>query len=146
MPNRKKKAITRPASKQSRGIRRGSQKTVNVVQKKKQAEKHRSATRGVSSAEAQARIHTASKTYPQRKLARVVTEARGLAQRDAVMSTHPGAASCAEPFEKKDSVIDQNFKLWSTLVRLSPLTLVMRQQVAIARMVLGLSLPSKPVR
>jgi hypothetical protein len=101
MSNRKKKAITRPASKQSRGIRRGSQKTVNVVQKKKQAEKHRSATRGVSSAEAQARIHTASKTYPQRKLARVVTEARGLAQRDAVMSTHPGAASRANLLKKR---------------------------------------------
>ena len=101
MPNRKKKAITRPASKQSRGIRRESQKTVNVVQKKKQAEKHRSATRGVRSVEDTVPAHTPSTASPKRKLARVVTEARGLAQRDAVMSTHPGAASRAEPFEKK---------------------------------------------
>ena len=43
-------------------------------------------------------------------------------------------------------MIDQNVKLWLALVRLSPLTLVMRQQAAIARMVLGFSFPRKPVR
>ena len=40
MSTRTKKAIKRPANKQSRGTRRGSQKTVNVVQEKKQTGKH----------------------------------------------------------------------------------------------------------
>jgi hypothetical protein len=144
MSTRTKKAIKRPANKQSRGTRRGSQKTVNVVQEKKQTGTRRSATRGVRSEEAPAPVSSAAST--KRKLARVVAEARGLAQRDAVVSAHPGAASRPEPFEKRDSVIDQNFKFWLALVRLSPLTLVMRQQAAIARMVLGFSFPSKPVR
>jgi hypothetical protein len=144
MSNRTKKAIKRPANKQSRGTRHGSQKTVYVVQEKKQTGTRRSATRGVRSEEAPAPVSSAPS--PKRKLARVVAEARGLAQRDAVVSAHPGATSHPEPFEKRDSVIDQNVKLWLALVRLSPLTLVMRQQAAIARMVLGFSFPSKPVR
>ena len=144
MSTRTKKAIKRPANKQSRGTRRGSQKTVNVVQEKKQTGTRRSATRGVRSEEAPAPVSSAPS--PKRKLARVVAEARGLAQRDAVVSAHPGATSHPEPFEKRDSVIDQNVKLWLALVRLSPLTMVMRQQAAIARMVLGFSFPSKPVR
>ena len=120
MSTRTKKAIKRPANKQSRGTRRGSQKTVNVVQEKKQTGTRRSATRGV-------RSRRSPRPYPQRRppsgsLARVVAEARGLAQRDAVVSAHPGATSHPEPFEKRDSVIDQNFKLWLALVRLSPLT------------------------
>jgi len=144
MSTRTKKAIKRPANKQSRGTRRGSQKTVNVVQEKKQTGTRRSATRGVRSEEAPAPVSSAAST--KRKLARVVAEARGLAQRDAVVSAHPGATSHPEPFEKRDSVIDQNVKLWLALVRLSPLSLVMRQQAAIARMVLGFSFPNKPVR
>jgi hypothetical protein len=142
MSTRTKKAIKRPANKQSRGTRRGSQKRVNVVQEKKQTGIRRSATRGVRREEAP--VSSAAST--KRKPSRVVAEARGLAQRDAVVSAHPGATSHPEPFEKRDSVIDQNVKLWLALVRLSPLSLVMRQQAAIARMVLGLSFPSKPVR
>ena len=144
MSTRTKKAIKRPANMQSRGTRHGSQKTVNVVQEKKQTGTRRSATRGVRSEEAPAPVSSAAST--KRKLARVVAEARGLAQRDAVVSAHPGATSHPEPFEKRDSVIDQNVKLWLALVRLSPLTLFMRQQAAIARLVLGFSFPSKPVR
>ena len=140
MSTRAKKAIKRPANKQSR--RHGS--TVNVVQEKKETGTRRSATRRVRSEEAPAPVSSAAST--KRKPARVVAEARGLAQRDAVVSAHRGATSHPEPFEERDSVIDQNVKLWLALVRLSPLTLVMRQQVAIARMFLGLSLPSKPVR
>ena len=144
MSTRTKKAIKRPANKQSRGTRHGSQKTVNVVREKKQTGTRRSATRRVRSEEAPAPVSSAAS--PKRKPARVVAEARGLAQRDAVVSAHPGATSHPEPFEERDSVIDQNVKLWLALVRLSPLTLVMRQQAAIARMVLGFSFPCKPVR
>lgn len=144
MSSRTKKAIKRPANKQSRGTRHGSQKTVNVVQEKNQTGTRRSATRGVRREEAPAPASSAAST--KRKPARVVAEARGLAQRDAVVSAHPGATSHPEPFEKRDSVIDQNVKLWLALVRLSPLSLVMRQQAAIARMVFGFSFPSKPVR
>lgn len=144
MSTRTNKAIKRPANKQSRGTRHGSQTTVNVVQEKKQTGTRRSATRGVRREEAPAPVSSAAS--PKRKPARVVAEARGLAQRDAVVSAHPGATSHPEPFEKRDSVIDQNVKLWLALVRLSPLSLVMRQQAAIARMVLGFSFPSKPVR
>jgi hypothetical protein len=146
MSTRTKKAIKRPANKQSRGTRRGSQKTLNVVQEKKQSGKRRFAKRSVTGHATAAAAPAASAASPKRKLARVVAESRGLAQRDAVVSAHPGATSHPEPFEKRDSVIDQNFKLWLALVRLSPLTLVMRQQAAIARMVLGFSFPSKPVR
>ena len=121
MSTRTKKAIKRPANKQSRGTRHGSQKTVNVVQEKKQTGTRRSATRGVRSEEALAPVSSAAS--PKRKLARVVAEARGLAQRDAVVSAHPGATSHPEPFEKRDSVIDQNVKLWLALVRLSPISL-----------------------
>lgn len=144
MTTRTKKAIKRPANTESRGTRHGSRKTVNVVQEKKQTATRRSATRRVRSEEAPAPVSSAAS--PKRKPARVVAEAHGLAQRAAVVSAHPGAASCPEPFEKRASVIDQNFKLWLALVRLSPLTLVMRQQAAIARMVLGFSFPSNPVR
>jgi hypothetical protein len=146
MSTRTKKAIKRPANKQSRGTRRGSQKTLNVVQEKKQSGKQRFAERSVTGHATAAAAPAASAASPKRKLARAVSESRGLAQRDAVVSAHPGAASRPEPFEKRDSVIDQNFKLWLALVRLSPFTLVMRQQAAIARMVVGLTFPSKPVR
>ena len=48
MSTRTKKAIKRPANKQSRGTRRGSQKTVNVVQEKKQSGKQRFAKRSAT--------------------------------------------------------------------------------------------------
>ena len=144
MSTRTKKAIRRPANKQSRGTRHGSQKTVNVVQEKKQTGTRRSATRGVRSKEAPAPVSSAAS--PKRKLARVVAEARGLAQRDAVVSAHAGAASRPEPFEKRGSVIDQNLKLWLALVRLSPISFVLHQQAAIAQIVLGFMPTSKPVR
>ena len=144
MSTRTKKAIKRPANKQSRGTRHGSQKTVNVVQEKKQTGTRRSATRSVRSKETPAPVSSAAS--PKRKLARVVAEARGLAQRDAVVSAHPGAASCPEPFEKRGSVIDQNLKLWLAMVRLSPISFVLHQQAAIAQIVLGFMPTSKPVR
>jgi hypothetical protein len=147
MSTRAKKAIKRPANKQSRGARRGSQKTVNVVAEKKQTGKDRFATRSVSSAAASAPVHAASAAFPKRKPSRVVAEARGLAQRDAVVSAHPGAASGAKTLEgKTESVIDQNFKVWSAWVRLSPFSLVLHQQAVIARMVLDFMLSSKPDR
>ena len=117
-----------------------------MVQEKKQSGKQRFAKRSVTGHATAAAAPAASAASPKRKLARVVAESRGLAQRDAVVSAHPGATRHPEPFEKRDSVIDQNVKLWLALVRLSPLTLVMRQQAAIARMVLGFSFPSKPIR
>jgi hypothetical protein len=138
MSTRTKKAIKRPANKQSRGTRRGSQKT--VVQEKKQSGKQRFAKRSATG------HATAAASAAKRKLARVVAEARGLAQRDAVVSAHPGAASRPEPFEKRGSVIDQNLKLWLALVRLSPISFVLHQQAAIAQIVLGFMPTSKPVR
>jgi hypothetical protein len=138
MSTRTKKAIKRPANKQSRGTRRGSQKT--VVQEKKQSGKQRFAKRSATG------HATAAASAAKRKLARVVAEARGLAQRDAVVSAHPGAASRPEPFEKRGSVIDQNLKLWLALVRLSPISFVLHQQAAIAQIVLGFIPTSKPAR
>jgi hypothetical protein len=143
MSTRTKKAIKRPANKQSRGTRRGSQKTVNVVQEKKQSGKQRFAKR---SATGHATAAAPAASAAKRKLARVVAEARGLAQRDAVVSAHPGAASRPEPFEKRGSVIDQNLKLWLALVRLSPISFVLHQQAAIAQIVLGFIPTSKPAR
>jgi len=143
MSTRTKKAIKRPANKQSRGTRRGSQKTVNVVQEKKQSGKQRFAKR---SATGHATAAAPAASAAKRKLARVVAEAHGLAQRDAVVSAHPGAASRPEPFEKRGSVIDQNLKLWLALVRLSPISFVLHQQAAIAQIVLGFIPTGKPAR
>ena len=109
-----------------------------MVQEKKQTGIRRSATRGVRSEEAPAPVHTPSAAPPKRRRARVIAEARGLAQRDAVVSAHPGAA--------RHSVIDQNFKLWLALVRLSPISFVLHQQAVIAQIVLGFMPASKPVR
>ena len=82
-----------------------------------------------------------------RKPSRIVAEARGLARRDAVVSEHPGAAGRSEtPEGKTESGIDQNFKLWSAIIRLSPFSLALRQQALMARMVLGFMLPGKSTR
>ena len=143
MSTRTKKAIKRPANKQSRGTRRGSQKTVNVVQEKKQSGKQRFAKR---SATGHATAAAPAASAAKRKLARVVAESRGLAQRAAVVSAHPGAANRPEHFEKRGSVIDENLKLWLALMRLSPISFALHQQAAIAQIVLGFIPTSKPAR
>jgi hypothetical protein len=93
------------------------------------------------------RGHATSTVSKKRQPSRVVAEAHGLARRDAVVSAHPGAGSRVRtPETILESGIDQNFKLWSAMVRLSPFSLALRQQAVIVRMVLGFMLPNKSVR
>ena len=152
MSTRTNKARKRPAKKQSRGATDGSgsallQKTVSVALQKKPIGNQLVATRSVSGKATSALLLAASAASPERKPSRAVAEAGGLAKRDPVMSADPGAASGAETFEgKAESVIDQNFKLWLAMLRMSPFSLVLHQQAAIARMILRFMLTSKPVR
>ena len=114
---------------------------------KKPTGKQRVAPRSVSGKATSAPFHAASAPSPERKSSRAVAEAGGLAKRDPVMSADPGAASGAETFEgNAESVIDQNFKLWSAMLRMSPFSLMLHQQAVIARMILRFMLTSKPVR
>ena len=143
-----KKARKRPSQKQSRSVTRGSsaaslQKTVNVAVEKKTTGKRRGATRSVRGNATSASLLAASAAPTKRKLSRALAEARGLAKRDAAITADPAAASARTLTNQ--SVIDQNFKLWWELVRLSPFSFVLHQQAVIAKMMLGL-LPSKPVR
>jgi len=146
-----KKARRRPSQKQSRGATRGSgaaslQKIVNVGVEKKTTGKRRGATRSVRGKATSASLLPASTAPTKRKPSRAVAEARGLAKRDAVISAHPAAASDARTLANQaGSLIDQNFTMWSAMLRLSPFSFVLHQQAVIAKMMLGL-LPSKPVR
>ena len=145
-----KKARRRPSNKQSHRATRGSgaaslQKTLNVAVEKTTG-KRRGATRSVRGKATSASLLPASAAAPKRKPSRAVAEARGLAKRDAVISAHPAAASDARTLANQaGSLIDQNFRMWSAMLRLSPFSFVLHQQTVIAKMMLGL-LPSKPVR
>jgi hypothetical protein len=131
MSPRKQKVAKRPAKKQRRGA---VQKTLNVVAKRPAA-----ATRS-GSRKGSPRGHATSPLSKKRQPSRVIAEAHGLARRDAVVSAHPGAGSRVRaPEAMLESGIDQ---LWSTMVKLSPFSLALRQQAVIARMVLGVMIPS----
>jgi hypothetical protein len=80
------------------------------------------------------------------KLSRTVAEARGLAQRDAVISAKPVEGSPSGSLAvTAGSLIDQQFRVWSAMLRMSPLPFVLQQQAVIAKLIMGV-LPSKSDR
>ena len=84
----------------------------------------------------------ARKAPPKRtKRTRTVAEARGLAHQDDVIASKP-----SEPTDRESSVvttiINQQFGLWSAMLRMSPAPFVLRQQAAVAKLFMALMLPT----
>jgi hypothetical protein len=82
------------------------------------------------------------------KSPRTIAEARGLTQRDAVVSAKPAAAESASGSlpDTAGNIIDQQFRVWSAMMRMSPLPFVLQQQAVVAELIMGFMLSSKPRR
>jgi hypothetical protein len=78
---------------------------------------------------------------PRQKRTRAVAEARGLAQRDAVIASKPSASKARESLPDT-SIIDQQLRVWSAMMRMSPLPFVLQQQAVVAKLILSFMLPT----
>ena len=87
----------------------------------------------------------ARKPPPKRtKRTRTVAEARGLAHQDDVIASKPSKPTHRES-SAITSIINQQFGLWSAMLRMSPAPFVLRQQAAVAKLVMAFMLPlSRP--
>lgn len=102
------------------------------------------------------KVQTVSATAAQRsattprkreKPLRTVAETRGLAQRDAVISAKPATESASGSLaDTAGSIIDHQFRVWSAMMKMSPLPFVLQQQAVIAKLIMGFVLPSKADR
>jgi hypothetical protein len=78
---------------------------------------------------------------PGQKRTRAVAEARGLAQRDAVIASKPSEPN-ARGSLAETSFIDQPFRVWAAMMRMSPLPFVLQQQAMVAKLIMGFLLPT----
>jgi hypothetical protein len=70
------------------------------------------------------------------KRTRAVAEARGLAHRDVLIVSKPSGPNAAVK-----NIFDQQFGLWSTILRMSPVPFVLRQQATVANLFMAFMLP-----
>jgi hypothetical protein len=88
-----------------------------------------------------------SPTNPRRreKPRRTVAETRGLVQRDAIIAAETEEASDSGSASPAN-ILNQQFRLWSAMMRMSPLPFVLQQQAVVAKLIMGFMLPtSRPV-
>jgi hypothetical protein len=91
--------------------------------------------------------HASTAPHKRSKSSRTVAEARGLAQRDAVISAKPIEGSASGSLtDTAGSLIDQQFRVWSAMMRMSPLPFVLQQQAVFAKLLMGFMLPGKSGR
>ena len=83
----------------------------------------------------------ARKAPPKRtKRTHTVAEAHGLAHRDDVIASKPSEPNARESFAVT-TIVNQQFDLWSAMLRMSPVPFVLRQQVTVAKLFLAFMLP-----
>jgi hypothetical protein len=81
---------------------------------------------------------------PLGKSPRTVAEARGLGRRDATISAKPAAESASGSLaDTTGSLIDQQFRMWSAMMRMSPLPFVLQQQAVVAKLIMGFLMPTR---
>jgi hypothetical protein len=145
MPAPKTRASRRPAKKQGRAINARAEasrtKTANENEGlKKKAGKQQRLGQKVNHPPVRS-------SHKPAKSSRTVAEERGLAQRNAVISAKPAAASAVGTLAgAAGSIVDQQFSVWSSMVRMSPLPMLLHQQAVVAKLIMGFMLPSKSVR
>jgi hypothetical protein len=74
------------------------------------------------------------------KRTRTVAEAHGLAHRDALIASKPSVPNARES-SAVTNIINQQFGLWSAMLRMSPVPVVLRQQAAVAKLFMAFVLP-----
>ena len=80
----------------------------------------------------------------QHKHSRTLTEKRGLAGRDQMISAtvdFPSAVGAVDPFR----ILNLQFRVWMALVRMSPLPLILHQHTILSRAMMELT-PSRKIR
>ena len=78
----------------------------------------------------------------QHERSRSLAEQRGLAGRDHIISatpSFPSAVAAVDPL----GLLNQQFRLWLALIRMSPLPLVLHQYVTFSSAMLEFTLPGK---
>jgi hypothetical protein len=84
-----------------------------------------------------------STTNPQKreKPLRTVAEARGLVQRHGKITAETEEASDSGS-PSLANIIDQQFRVWSAMMRMSPFPSVLQQQAVVAKLIMGFMLPT----
>ena len=72
---------------------------------------------------------------------RTVAETRGLIQRDAVVTAEAEVAS-ESGSSSPANIIDQQFRVWSAMMSMSPLPFILQQQAVVAKLIMGFMLPT----
>ena len=70
---------------------------------------------------------------------RTVAETRGLVQREGKITAETEDASGSSP----ENIIDQQFRVWSAMMRMSPLAFILQQQAMVAKLIMGFVLPTR---
>jgi hypothetical protein len=78
---------------------------------------------------------------PRQKQTRTVAEARGLAQRDAVIAANSSTPEAPEVLVCT-TILNQQFRVWSAIMRMSPLPFVLQQQAVVAKLIMDFMLPT----
>jgi hypothetical protein len=110
--------------------------TVRKTRSKKAASGKKKAEIGAAAAQR-------STTNPRKreKPLRTVAEARGLVQPEGKITAETEKASDSGS-PSLANIIDQQFRVWSAMMRMSPLPFVLRQQAEVAKLIMGFMLPT----
>jgi hypothetical protein len=111
--------------------------TVRKTRSKKVASVKKKAEIGTTAAQR-------STTNPRKreKPLRTVAETRGLVQRDGKITAETKDAS-GSGSSLPENIIDQQFRVWSAMMRMSPLPFVLQQQAVVAKFIMGFMLPTR---
>jgi hypothetical protein len=84
-----------------------------------------------------------STTNPRKreKPLRTVAETRGLIQRDAIITAETEEANDSGSLSLAN-IIDQQFRVWSAMISMSPLPFILQQQAVVAKLIMGFMLPT----
>lgn len=133
----------RSVKKRSGGARHAETKAppTKTLDKGKQRGAGRDSNKRKASAKENHTLAAASKSGQRKrpKRLRTAAEKHGLAHRDLVISETPEA-------QRPQNIMDQQFRFWLAMLRMSPLPIVLHQQATIARLIMDLMLPSKSGR
>jgi hypothetical protein len=111
--------------------------TVRKTRSKKAASVKKKAEIGATAAQR-------STTNPRKreKPLRTVAETRGLIQRDAVVTAERDVASDSG-LSSPANIIDQQFRVWSAMMSMSPLPFILQQQAMVAKLIMGFLMPTR---
>jgi hypothetical protein len=73
---------------------------------------------------------------------RTVAETRGLVQRDGKITAETEDVN-GSGSSLPENIIDQQFRVWSAMMRMSPLPFILQQQAVAAKLILGFMLPAR---